>query len=100
MAGIQVTPDKKSAYTVVADGALGNKRGEFWTFDLANDRLMHREELPCRSRFSFGISSDGKKLYIYGAGFEVEVYDAATLKHERTWDLNTDITSAGIVVLP
>jgi hypothetical protein len=46
------------------------------------------------------MSSDGKKLYIYGAGFEIEVYDAATLKYERTWDLNTDITPAGIVVLP
>jgi hypothetical protein len=100
MAGIQVTPDKKYAYTVVANGALGNKRCEFWAFDLANDQVTRRSEVPCRARFSFSMSSDGKKLYIYGAGFEIEVYDAATFKHERTWDLNTDITSAGIVVLP
>jgi hypothetical protein len=46
------------------------------------------------------MSSDGKKLYIYGAGFEVEVYDAATFKLEKTWDLNTDITMAGLAVLP
>jgi hypothetical protein len=46
------------------------------------------------------MSSDGKKLYIYGAGFEIEVYDAVTLKHERTWDLNNDITMAGLVVMP
>jgi len=44
-------------------------------------------EVPCRTRFSFGMSGDGKKLYLFGAGFEIEVYDAATLKHERTWDL-------------
>jgi len=100
MAGIQVTPDKKSAYTVVANGANGNKRCEFWKFDLSSDRVTDRAEVSCRTRFSFGMSSDGKKLYIYGAGFEIEVYDAATLKLEKTWDLQTDITYAGIAVLP
>ncbi|HTS76967.1 MAG TPA: hypothetical protein VMG40_12225 [Bryobacteraceae bacterium] len=100
MAGLQVTPDKKLAYTVVANGAHGNKRCEFWSFELATDRLTDRAEVPCRTRFSFGISGDGKKLYIFGAGFEIEVYDAATLKYERTWDLNNDVTMAGMVVLP
>jgi hypothetical protein len=100
MAGLQVTPDKTLAYTVVTNGLHGNKRCEFWAFDLANDHIRERAEVPCRSRFYFGMSSDGKKLYIYGAGFEIEVYDAATLQYERTWDLKTDITPAGIVVLP
>ena len=45
-------------------------------------------------------STDGKKLYLYGAGFEIEVYDAATLKYERTWDLNNDVTMAGMIALP
>jgi DNA-binding beta-propeller fold protein YncE len=100
MSGLQVTPDKKFAYTVVANGANGNKRCEFWRFDLTSDRLTEKAEVPCRTRFSFGMSSDGKKLYIYGAGFEIEVYDTATLKWEKTWDLQTDITYAGIAVLP
>ena len=100
MAGVQVTPDKKFAYTVVTNGTLGNKRCEFWEFDLSNDRIAQQAEVPCRARFSFGMASNGKKLYIYGAGFEIEVYDAATLKYERTWDLKTDVTPAGIVVLP
>ena len=100
MAGLQVTPDKKFAYTVVANGAHGNKRCEFWTFDLATDHLTKTSEVPCRTRFSFGMSGDGKKLYIFGAGFEIEVYDAATLKYERTWDLNNDVTMGGMVVLP
>jgi hypothetical protein len=100
MAGLQVTPDKKLAYTIVANGAFGNKRCEFWGFDLTTDRLTQKAEVPCRSRFSFGMSSDGKKLYIYGAGFEIEVYDTATLKLEKTWDLQTDVTYAGIAVLP
>ncbi|HLK19657.1 MAG TPA: hypothetical protein VKT81_11900 [Bryobacteraceae bacterium] len=100
MAGLQVTPDKKFAYTMVSNGAHGNKRCEFWAFDLASDRITQTAEVPCRSRFSFGMASSGKKLYIYGAGFEIEVYDAATLKHEVTWDLKNDVTPAGIVVLP
>lgn len=100
MAGLQVTPDKKFAYTIVANGANGNKRCEFWAFDLSSDRLTQKAEVPCRTRFSFGMSSDGKKLYIYGAGFEIEVYDAATFKLEKTWDLQNDVTYAGLVVLP
>jgi len=98
--GIEVTPDKKLAYTVVQNGMHGNKRCEFWAFDLSNDRLTDRAAVPCRTRFTLGMSSDGKKLYIYGAGYDIEVYDAATLKHEKSWDLHTDVTYAGIVVLP
>jgi DNA-binding beta-propeller fold protein YncE len=100
MGGLQVTPDKKLAYTIVSNGMHGNKRCEFWAFDLSSDRLTRKEEVPCRTRFSFSMSSDGKKLYIYGAGFEVEVYDTATLKLEKTWNLHNDVTYAGIVVLP
>jgi DNA-binding beta-propeller fold protein YncE len=99
MAGLQVAPDKKNAYTVIANGALGNKRCEFWAFDLATNRITQTSEVPCRSRFSFGMAGDGQKLYFYGAGFEIEVYDASTLKHEKTWDLNNDITGAGMIVL-
>jgi len=100
MAGIEVTPDKKWAYTVVSNGIHGNKRCEFWAIDLTSDRITQKAEVPCRTRFTLGISTNGKKLYIYGAGFDIEVYDAATLKYEKTWDLNTDVTYAGIVVIP
>jgi DNA-binding beta-propeller fold protein YncE len=100
MAGFHVAPDKKSAYTIVANGAHGNRRCEFWAFELASNRISQTAEVPCRTRFSFGMSTDGKKLYLYGAGFEIEVYDAATLKYERTWDLNNDVTMAGLIALP
>ncbi|MGA2214327.1 MAG: hypothetical protein ABSH31_13720, partial [Bryobacteraceae bacterium] len=100
MAGIQVTPDKKWGYTVVSNGRNGNKRCEFWAINLTSDKITQTAEVPCRTRFTLGISTDGKKLYIYGAGFDIEVYDAATLKYEKTWDLNTDVTYAGIVVVP
>src|ERR1700678_20619 len=100
MTGLQVTPDKAGAYTVVANGVLGNKRWEFWDFDMKSDRIANTREFPCRSRFSFGMSGDGKKLYIYGAGFEIDVYDAATLQFEHTWDLQNDTTGGGLIVVP
>src|SRR5215813_14194518 len=49
MVGLHVTPDKKDAYTVVSSGTLGNKRCEFWHFELSNDRVVDRQEFPCRS---------------------------------------------------
>jgi hypothetical protein len=100
MAGFHVAPDKKAAYTIVSNGAHGNRRCEFWSFDLGTNRIDKTMEVPCRNRFSFGMSTDGKKLYLYGAGFEIEVYDAATLKYEKTWDLNNDVTMAGMIALP
>jgi len=97
-ASFQVTPDTKMGYTVISNGNHGNRRCEFWALDLATSRIAHTAELPCRSRFSLGMSTDGKKLYIYGAGFEIEVYDAATLKYEKTWDLNNDVTGSMIAL--
>jgi hypothetical protein len=99
MTGLHVTPDKKMGFTVTTSGTLGNKRCEIWGIDLSSSKLAHTGEIPCRSRYSFGMSSDGKKLYMYGAGFEIDVYDAVTFKHEATWDLNNDMTGS-MVVLP
>ena len=99
MSGFHVAPDKKAAYTIISNGTHGNKRCEFWAFDLGTNRIARTAEVPCRSRFSFGMSTDGKKLYIYGAGFEIEIYDAATLKYERTIDLNNDVTGS-MIALP
>lgn len=99
MSGLQVAPDKKDAYTVVSNGTGGNKRCEFWHFNLDNSRIVGTAEFSCKSRFSFGMSANGAKLYIYGASFEIEVYDAKTLKYERTWDLNNDITGAGLAIV-
>jgi hypothetical protein len=99
IAGLEVTPDRKEGFTVVTNNTLGNKRCEFLRFDMATNKVLNRSEFPCRTRFSFGMSNDGNKLYIYGASFDVEVYDAKTLQHEKTWDLGNDATGAGLVVL-
>ncbi|MBH1991619.1 MAG: hypothetical protein I8H86_01895 [Sphingomonadaceae bacterium] len=100
MAGLEVTPDGKEAYTVVTNGKLGNKRCEFWRFDMTTNAVLAKSEFPCRSRFRLGMSMDGAKLYIYGASYDVEVYDSKTLKHEVTWDLGYDTTGAGMVAVP
>jgi hypothetical protein len=99
MTNLRVTPDKKMGYMVVNNGTLGNKRCEFWAVDLSNSRMAGTSDVPCRSRYSFGMSGDGKKLYIYGAGFEIDVYDAVTFKHEATWDLNNDMTGGGMIIV-
>lgn len=99
MAGLQVTPDGKQAYTVVTNGKLGNKRCEFWHMDMATNAVVDKAEFPCRSRFRFGMSMDGAKLYIYGASYDIEVYDAKTLKRETTWDLGNDSTGAGMIAV-
>ena len=98
MAGLQVSPDGKKAFTVVSTGNQGNKRCEFWSFDMGTNKIGQTLELPCRARFSFGMSGDGSKLYIYAAGFEIEVYNATTLKYEKTWDLGYDMTGPMVVV--
>jgi hypothetical protein len=94
-----ITPDAKTGYTIISNGSHGNRRCEFWALELSTSKILRTAEVPCRTRFSLGMSTDGKKLYIYGAGFEIEVYDAATLKYERTWDLNNDVTGS-MIALP
>ena len=45
------------------------------------------------------MATDGAKIYIYGASYDIEVYDATALKYEKTWDLSADATMAGMVAL-
>jgi len=99
MTNLRITPDKKMGYTVITNGTLGNKRCEVWAIDMGTSRLVKTSEIPCRSRFSFGMAPDGKKLYMYGAGFEIDVYDAATFQHEATWDLGNDMRG-GMIGIP
>jgi len=99
IAGLEVTPDGKEGFTVATFNTLGNKRCELERFDMGTNKILNRSEFPCRTRFSFGMSNDGSKLYIYGASFDVEVYDSKTLQHEKTWDLGNDATGAGLVLL-
>jgi hypothetical protein len=94
-----LTPDRKTGYTVAIHGGTGNERCEFWAFDMAARRLIRKREFPGRTRFYFALSADGSKIFIYGAGYEIEVYDAATLELRNTVEVPGDITT-NMIVLP
>jgi DNA-binding beta-propeller fold protein YncE len=96
--GLRLTPDRKTGYTVAFNGEGANRRCEFWTFDIGSKQIVRKQEFDGRSRFEFSLSSDGKLLYIYGAGNTIEMYDAATLKMVRDLDVNADMTSNMLVV--
>ena len=102
MSGLQVSPDMKNAWTLATlGGELGNKRCEFWHFELATNKVTDKSEFPCRTNeFSnkFVLSSDAKRLYTYANGFDIQIYDATTLKHVGTWDMNSDCTGPLIIV--
>jgi len=44
MSGLEITPDGKTGYTVVTNGQTGNKRCEFWKFDMASLKLKDKVE--------------------------------------------------------
>lgn len=100
LSGLEVSPDGKFGYTVAVTGDLGSQRCEFWRFDLDSNKALDKAEFQCRRRFYFGMSGDGRKLYIYGAGYDVAVYDAKTLKPVADWELTHDITMSGMVITP
>lgn len=97
--GLRLTPDRKTGFTVAFNGMGANRRCEFWSFDIASKKITRMQEFDGRSRFEFNLSSDGKMLYIYGAGNTVEFYDAATMKMVKDLDVNADMTS-NMLVLP
>jgi len=98
IAGVQVSPDGKKAYLVAENGKYGNQTCEFQAFDVATHLMTNQASFPCRRRFYFSMSADGSKLYIYGAGYDVAVYDAATLQPLADWQLSDDTTMSGMVI--
>jgi hypothetical protein len=60
---------------------------------------MYKREFDGRTRFSFGLSADGGKLLLYGAGYQIEVYDAHTFALRSDIEVPGDMTT-NLVVLP
>jgi DNA-binding beta-propeller fold protein YncE len=96
--GLFVSPDQATGYTVSITGQNGNRRTEFWSIDMNTKRIVQRAEFRGRRRFNFALSPSGKSLYIYVAGFEVDIFDAKTLQHTKTVDLGSDVTTNMVVV--
>jgi DNA-binding beta-propeller fold protein YncE len=93
MFGFLLTPDRKLGYSVMFQGAGGNRRTEWWVWDVKNQQVLKKQEFESRPTFEFGISSDGKKLYIYGSGSTLEIVDAGTLQSKKVMYLNKDLTT-------
>jgi WD40 repeat protein len=93
MMPLYLTPDRKTGYTVAITGDPGNRRCEFWAFDMATRKLIRKREFDGRTRFYFSVSADGTKLFLYGAGFEIEVYDAKTFEFRSNIETPGDMTT-------
>jgi WD40 repeat protein len=99
MTPLLLTPDHQIGYTAAINGNPGNRRCEFWAFDMKTRKLINTKEFDGRNRFSFSLSADGKKVLIYGAGYEISVYDAKSFTLRNTVTLPGDMTS-NFVVMP
>jgi len=73
-------------------------RYEFWEFDLDAHRVTRRLPFAGRPRMSLRVSADGEKLYVYGAGPTIDVYDADTLERLRTVEFDTDVGMSSVVI--
>jgi WD40 repeat protein len=93
MMGFLVSPDRKLGYSVMFNYAGGNRRTEWWVWDLQSHQVIKTQPFESRPTFRFGISSDGKKLYLYGSGSTLEIFDASTLASLKLLYLNRDITT-------
>ena len=62
---------------------------------LIEDALLHRNwtRLWQVAGLRFGLSGDGKKIYLYGAGSSFEVFDGETLQSRKLIFLNKDTTT-------
>jgi len=84
-----LAPGRKKAYALLDE--IG--RYEIWTFDLEARRLEKRTPFAGRPRMELSVSSNGKVLYISGAGNTIDLFDAATHHFLRTVTFETEISS-------
>lgn len=93
MLGFMVSPDRKLGYSVMYTAALGNRRTEWWVWDLQTHKVIKRREFESRPTFNFSLSADGKRIYLYGSGPTIEIYDAETLESTKFIDFKRDLTT-------
>ncbi len=44
------------------------------------------------------VSADGEKLFVYGAGPTIDVYDARTFELLRTFEFDADIGMSAVIL--
>lgn len=99
MMGFQISPDRKRGYSVVPKiGTGANRLTEWWVWDLDNHKVIKTKEFDTRPTFRFAVGGDGKRLYLYGAGSTLEIWDAATLESKKLIYLKKDTTTNLITI--
>jgi hypothetical protein len=94
MTNFQVSPDRKRGYSVMPIVGTGaNRMTEWWVWDIENHKVIKKQEFDSRPTFRFSVGGDGKRLYLYGAGSTLEIWDAETLQSRKLIYLNKDTTT-------
>jgi hypothetical protein len=93
MMGFMLSPDRKLGYSVMYTGSSENRLTEWWVWDIDTHEVIKKAAFDSRPTFNFGISSDGSKLYLYGSGSTIEVYNAKTLTSDKVIFVNKDLTT-------
>lgn len=91
--GFLLSPDHTRGYSIMFEGLGGNRRTEFWVWDIPNHKVIKKAPFEARPTLKFGLSGDGKKIYLYGAGSSFEVFDGDTLQSRKLIFLNKDTTT-------
>src|SRR6266487_2094948 len=100
MNGFQLSPDRKRGYSVIPKiGAGANRATEWWVWDIESHKVIKKKDFDTRPTFRFAVGGDGKKIYLYGAGSTLEVWDAETLESRKLIYLNKD-TTTNLITLP
>jgi DNA-binding beta-propeller fold protein YncE len=76
-----LAPDRKKAYAVMDDLTV---------IDLAKKAYVASVPIKEGTCYGVNVSSDGKKIYVGGAGSTLTVYDAQTLKPLKVLQMATD----------
>jgi hypothetical protein len=92
--GTYVAKDAPLAVASSGGGGGGNdRRARITLYDLQTGKKLRETLEEFRPRQSLaGISADGTKVYVGGAGSDFQVYDAATLQKLKTVELPHEIT--------
>jgi DNA-binding beta-propeller fold protein YncE len=93
MMGFLLSPDHKFGYSIMPMNSGANRTTEWWVWDIETHTVIKKKEFDSRPTFRFSVGGDGSKLYVYGAGSTLEVFDAKTLESKKVIYLNKDTTT-------
>ena len=96
---LRLSPDRKFGYGVTISGQHGDRFCEFFVIDMKGRKIVKRAEFPGRTRFNTSLTTDGKYLVVYGAGYTMELYDSTTLQFSKQIDVNADMTTGLVPIV-